>query len=79
MAKFEEIFGIPKDHTLRLASQRLGYSDENWTHEEYDRQGRLVARYKSWDCLSLGRSHRSGWRKLSVDGKILEEHNDLPL
>ena len=79
MARFEDVFMIPKNHTLKLVKQKLGYSDEDWTHEEYNAQGQLVARYESWDYLAVGRSHKMGWRKLSPDGTVLEAHNDLPL
>jgi hypothetical protein len=79
MATFKEVFGITKDHTLRLASQRFRYSDRDWTHEEYDAQGRFVARYQSWDYLLFDKSHKIGWRKLNPDGKLLEQHDDLRL
>ena len=76
---FEEIFKIPLDHTLKKTRERLKTLDDNWKHEEFDAQGQLVARYESWDYLTPGVSHNSGWRKVSPDGAVLEEHNDLPL
>ncbi len=48
MPAFEEAFGVPAGHSLRLvrAAPRGGDVRE-WEHEEYDRDGRLVAVYES--------------------------------
>ena len=76
---FEGIFKIPKGHTLKKVREKLKTFDDDWTHEEYDSQGRLVARYESWDYRAPRTRHSSGWRKLSADGTLLENHHDLPL
>lgn len=76
---FEEIFKIPKAHTLKKVREKLKTFDDDWTHEEYDAEGHLIARYESWDSRAPRTEHSSGWRKLSVDGTLLEEHDDLSL
>lgn len=73
-------FAIPPDHRLveagRSQSGHLGQY-EKWTYEEFDAAGRLLARYLEWDEVSVGGGWaRRGWRKLSPDGAVLEEHID---
>jgi hypothetical protein len=51
MLVFEKVFGIPADHSLRLATPgRIKAADGPgpWEHEEYDGDGRLWAVYESW-------------------------------
>jgi hypothetical protein len=58
MSRFEDAFGVPAGHSLRLvhsaasprvwARGRAGAEAHWWEHEEYDRDGRLVALYESW-------------------------------
>jgi len=56
-----------------------GNYDDDWKHEERNAHGELVARYDSWDHRSPRRPHTAGWRKRAPDGKVLEEHDELPL
>ncbi len=49
MSAFEEAFGVPAGHALRLVrAARLGGEVWEWEHEEYDARGALVAVYESW-------------------------------
>jgi hypothetical protein len=47
MTTFEEVFRIPKAHTLKQTyfKSSANGSRDHWTHEEYDALGALVARY----------------------------------
>jgi len=75
MAAFEEIFGIPREHTLKQSDFRCRGGDDYWEHHEYDARGKLIARYESWHRFKAA----SGWRKLSLDGTIIAHGEDLPL
>ena len=45
-----------------------------WEHEEYDPQGRLVARYESFQEVDAATgSARSGWVKYDAEGWIVDE------
>ncbi len=48
MSAFEKAFGLPAGHSLRLVRTALRGDVWEWEHEEYDRDGRLVAVYESW-------------------------------
>ena len=49
MSAFEEAFGVPAGHALRLVrAARRGGGMWEWEHEERDRDGRLVAVFESW-------------------------------
>jgi hypothetical protein len=57
MSGFEDAFGVPAGHSLRLVRSasrghvgrgRAGAEVRWWEHEEYDEHGRLVAVYESW-------------------------------
>jgi hypothetical protein len=57
MSRFEDAFGVPAGHRLRLVRSasgghagrgRAGAEAPCWEHEEYDRDGRLIAVYESW-------------------------------
>ena len=49
MSAFEEAFGVPAGHALRLVrAARLRGEVWEWEHEEYDARGALVAVYESW-------------------------------
>jgi hypothetical protein len=73
---FEKCFGIPAEHTLRRSdipsvagAQLLRGRRE---HEEYDRDGNLVAVYESWvrggDRLTFVKYSPFGW-VLSISGR----------
>jgi hypothetical protein len=58
MSGFEDAFGVPTGHSLRPVRSAVsrgqagcgqaGAEARRWEHEEYDRDGRLVAVYESW-------------------------------
>jgi hypothetical protein len=79
MATFEQIFKIKEGHTLKEVRAHHGNYDDDWKHEERDAQGELVARYESWDYMAPRQPHILGWLKFSPDGRLLEEHDELPL
>lgn len=79
MATFEQVFGIRQGHTLKEVRASLRAFDDDWTHEEYNASGELVARYESWDYQPPGGTHSSGWRKYDPDGTLLESYKELPL
>ncbi len=77
MPAFEEVFGVPAGHSLRLmrAAPRGGDVRE-WEHEEYDRDGRLVAVYESWSrggaaSPAGGQGREGGFVKYSPNGWVL--------
>jgi hypothetical protein len=78
---FEAIFEIPEDHQLiQVRSKRRGglLSAEYWGHDEYDANGRLVARYESFEewNTETGAS-RSGWHKYDETGQLLQVGESL--
>ena len=48
MSAFEEAFGLPAGHSLRLVHTALRGEVREWEHEEQDAPGALVAVYESW-------------------------------
>jgi hypothetical protein len=71
MSVFEEVFGVPAGHSLRLAVPGLGVAADSraglWEHEEYDGDGKLVAIYESWPRAGGG----LGFVKYSPYGWVL--------
>ncbi len=73
---FERCFGVPADHTLRRSALPFGVggrlAPRRWEHEEYDREGHLVAVYESWACdadsLAFVKYSPYGW-VLSISGQ----------
>ena len=80
---FEEVFKIPKNHTLRQVDFRQKGTlaqDEYWVHEELNEKGKVVAKYESWHCTSIGTlKTNSGFKKYDVNGKLVKESSDLPI
>ena len=77
MSAFEEAFGVPAGHTLRLvrAARRGGGMWER-EHEERDGDGRLVAVFESWSRgdapFAAGRDGGAGgFVKYSPSGWVL--------
>jgi hypothetical protein len=78
MSAIEEAFGVPAGHSLRLVrtATRRGRG-EVWDreHEEYDRDGRLVAVFESWSRGAAppagAHSGGSGFVKYSPHGWVL--------
>ena len=77
MPAFEEAFGVPAGHSLRLVRTAPRGSDAwEWEHEEYDRAGKLVAVYESWSRGAAsspagGRGAGDGFVKYSPNGWVL--------
>ena len=74
MSAFEEAFGLPAGHSLRLV--RAAPRGETWEreHEEYDARGALVAVYESWSCgdaSPAGGRGGGGFVKYSPNGWVL--------
>ena len=74
MSAFEEAFGLPAGHSLRLvrAAPRGGTWERE--HEEYDARGALVAVYESWSCgdaSPAGGRGGGGFVKYSPHGWVL--------
>lgn len=80
---FEEIFRVPKNHTLRQVNLRQKGAlaqDDYWTHDELDENGAVVAKYESWHCTSIGTlKTNSGFKKFDAKGTLLEESDELPI
>ncbi|HEX8666515.1 MAG TPA: hypothetical protein VF744_21065 [Beijerinckiaceae bacterium] len=73
---FEAIFGIFPEHRLEQVRSRSRAGlvrGTVWEHEEYDAQGRLVARYESFQEVDQSGGARSGWVKYDPDGWIVDE------
>jgi hypothetical protein len=73
-------FGVPSGHVLRLVRSARRGRDGAWEqeHEEYGRDGRLVAVYESWSSgrpspagREGGADGRGGFVKYAPDGRLL--------
>ena len=78
---FEAVFHIPGIHQLvlvRTRSQGCPLSAICWEHDEFDMQGRLVARYRSFEHVMNpeGETQR-GWRRFDCHGHMMSEEDDL--
>jgi hypothetical protein len=75
MPAFEEAFGLPAGHTLRLVRTARRGDVWEWEHEEYDGRGALVAVYESWSRGATspagGRGAGGGFVKYSPHGWVL--------
>jgi hypothetical protein len=47
MATFEQISGIPPNHSLKQVDFYCRSGDDHWQQHEYEAGGQLVARYES--------------------------------
>lgn len=77
MMTFTHIYAIPRQHSLTLL-RHFGDGNqvpEEWLHEERDADGRLVARYESWEDHSR---RASGYRKYDSAGRLLSASDRLP-
>jgi len=79
---FEKAFDLPAGHSLRLVRTELRGELQEWEHEEYGRDGRLVAVFESWSrrgapspAGALGGG--SGFVKYSVNGWVLRRSDTL--
>ena len=81
---FEQVFNIPRNHTLReiqLTLQSKAEPADHWLHEEYDNLGNLVAKYASWQFASLKPifKSQSGFKKYNCYGQLIKESSELNL
>jgi hypothetical protein len=77
---FETIFHIPATHRLVLVRSRSQGSPPtaiDWEHDEFASDGRLVARYRSFERIGAIGERQSGWRKLDCTGELVRETDDL--
>ena len=75
---FESVFQTPMTHRLLVVRSRSRgglFSAVYWEHEEYDSNGRLICRYKSFDEVSPAGYRRSGWRKYDSAGRLIDERH----
>jgi hypothetical protein len=80
LRNFEAIFQIPATHQLvlvRSRSQGCPISAVFWEHDEYDPQGRLVARYCSFEQVNASGDRQRGWRRFDSHGHLVSEDDDL--
>ena len=78
---FEAIFEIPDSHRLvQVRSKTRGgiMSANYWRHDEYDSDGKLAARYESFEERSAeGGATTSGWHKYDQSGQLLHVSESL--
>jgi hypothetical protein len=73
---FERLFAVPAQHRLELHSSRSRgglLRGVYWEHEEYDEDGRLIARYRSFDETASNGQRGSGWEKYAPSGELITE------
>ncbi len=80
MPAFEEAFGMPAGHSLRLVHTALRGEVRKWEHEEQDARGALVAIYESWsrgaNPPEEGLGAGGGFVKYSPHGWMLRRSMD---
>ena len=78
---FEAIFEIPDSHRLvQVRSKTRGgiMSANYWRHDEYDSDGKLAARYESFEERSAeSGATTSGWHKYDQSGQLLHVSESL--
>jgi hypothetical protein len=75
---FESVFRIPTSHRLLVVRSRSRgglFSAVYWEHEEYDGDGRLICRYKSFDEVGPAGFRRSGWCKYDGAGRLIDKRD----
>lgn len=82
MSTHKDAYGIPHNHTLkqtRYKARGTVAENEDWTHEELDEQGNLVARYESWHHTDVrnGGATSTGFRKFGPDGTLIHTSDTL--
>jgi hypothetical protein len=76
VSDFKATFGVPAGHVLRQVNPaphaRASVGCGQWEHEEYDKDGNLVAVYESWSRgdggLAFVKYSPHGW-VLSISGR----------
>ncbi|MBD2750785.1 hypothetical protein IC232_29525 [Microvirga sp. BT688] len=77
---FEAIFRIAATNHLmlvRFRSQGCPAVAVDWEHDEYTSDGRLVARYQSFERLCPSGERQNGWRKFDRTGQLVSETDNL--
>ena len=77
---FEMIFHIPATHSLvlvRSRSQGCPAVAIDWEHDEFASDGRLVARYHSFERVGPSGERQCGWRKFDCIGQWVSEEDGL--
>ena len=78
---FEAIFEIPDSHRLvQVRSKTRGgiIARSYWRHDEYGSDGKLAARYESFEERSAeSGATRSGWHKYDQSGQLLHVSESL--
>ncbi len=75
MRSFEAILRVPPDHRLELVKTSAcdGVVQQiHWDHEEYDVNGRMIARYHSFVELHETGQQCCGWRKYNSSGHMID-------
>ena len=75
MRSFEAILRVPPDHRLEQVKTRAcdGVVRQiHWEHQEYDVNGRMVARYHSFVELHENGRQFCGWRKYNSSGHMID-------
>jgi hypothetical protein len=75
MRSFEAILRVPPDHRLEQVKTSACDGEVqqiHWEHQEYDVNGRMVARYHSFVELHENGRQCCGWRKYNSSGHLIE-------
>jgi hypothetical protein len=75
MRSFEAILRVPPDHRLEQVRTRArddAVKQIHWEHQEYDVNGRMVARYHSFLELHENGEQCCGWRKYDSSGHMID-------
>ena len=75
---FEQLFSVPEKHSLTLSSSRSKTRDstvyETRWFDEFNADGKLVARFHSWSHHALKPPYRKqlGWERYGLSGNVLD-------
>ncbi len=75
MRSFEAILRVPPDHRLELVKTSAcdGVVQQiHWEHQEFDVNGRMIARYHSFVELHENGRQCCGWRKYNSSGRMID-------
>lgn len=75
MRSFESILRVPPDHRLEQVKTSAcdGVVQQiHWEHQEYDVNGRMIARYHSFVELRENGQQCCGWRKYNSSGHMID-------
>jgi hypothetical protein len=75
MRSFEAILRVPPDHRLEQVKTSAcdGVVQQiHWEHQEYELNGRMIARYHSFVELRENGQQCCGWRKYNSSGHMID-------